>query len=89
MENCISKTEQARRIGISPTTAKRYIRAETVANGQFTETVTILIELGLLIAGFVVHPVGEISNSVLVVYGETFTLASAILGMDYHYRYRM
>lgn len=26
MENCISKTELARRMGVSPTTAKRYIR---------------------------------------------------------------
>lgn len=51
-------------------------------------TLTVLIGHGLLIAGFIVNPVGEISNSVLVAYGETFTFAGAIFGVDYHYRYR-
>ena len=51
-------------------------------------TLTVLIGHGLLIAGFIVSPLGEISNSVLVAYGETFTFAGAIFGVDYHYRYR-
>lgn len=51
-------------------------------------TLTIIIGHGLLIAGFVVNPVGEISNSVLVAYGETLTFAGAVFGVDYHYRYR-
>ena len=51
-------------------------------------TLTVLIGHGLLIAGFIVSPLGEISNSVLVAYGETFTFAGAIFGIDYHYRYR-
>ncbi len=51
-------------------------------------TLTVLIGHGLLVAGFIVCPVGEISNSVLVAYGETFTFAGAIFGVDYHYRYR-
>ena len=51
-------------------------------------TLTVLIGHGLLIAGFIVSPLGEISNSVLVAYGETFTFAGAIFGVDYHYRYK-
>lgn len=51
-------------------------------------TLSVLVGHGLLVAGFIVNPVGEISNSVLVAYGETFTFAGAIFGVDYHYRYR-
>lgn len=48
----------------------------------------VLVGNGLLIAGFCVEPVGEIGNSVLVAYGETFTFAGAVFGVDYHHRYR-
>lgn len=51
-------------------------------------TLTVLVGHGLLIAGFIVNPVGEISHSVLVAFGETFTFAGAIIGIDYRYRYR-
>ena len=50
-------------------------------------TLTVLIGHGLLIAGFIVCPLGEISNSVLVAYGETFTFAGALIGIDYRYRF--
>ena len=43
---------------------------------------------GLLIAGFVVPPPGEIHNSVLVAFGEILTFAGAVFGMKYHYQYR-
>ena len=42
---------------------------------------------GLLIAGFVVPPLGIIDSSVLVAFGETSTFVGAILGIDYNYRY--
>ena len=51
-------------------------------------TLAVLVGNGLLIAGFCVNPVGEIGSSVLVAYGETFTFAGAVFGVDYHYRYR-
>lgn len=41
---------------------------------------------GLLIAGFIVAPTGEIHSSVLVGFGETLTFAGAIFGIDYRYK---
>ena len=44
---------------------------------------------GLLIAGFVVPPLGIIHSSVLVAFGETMTFLGGILGVDYNYKYKM
>ena len=41
---------------------------------------------GLLIAGFVVSPIGEIHGSVLVSFGEILTFAGAVFGIDYRYK---
>ncbi len=46
----------------------------------------IAIGAGLLIAGFVVPPNGEIHSSVLVAFGEIMTFAGAIFGIDYRYK---
>lgn len=48
-----------------------------------------IVGCGLLIAGFVVPPTGEIDGSVLVAFGETSTFIAAILGIDYHYKYQI
>lgn len=48
----------------------------------------ILVGCGLLIAGFVVAPPGEIHNSVLIAFGEILTFAGALFGIDYHYKYK-
>lgn len=40
----------------------------------------------LLVAGFIVHPSGEIHQSVLIGFGECMTFAGSLLGIDYHYR---
>ena len=48
----------------------------------------IFVGSGLLIAGFLVPPPGEIHNSVLVAFGEILTFAGAVFGMKYHYQYR-
>ncbi|MCM1066730.1 MAG: hypothetical protein NC418_04040 [Muribaculaceae bacterium] len=45
----------------------------------------IAVGAGLLIAGFVVSPLGEIHNSVLVSFGEILTFAGALFGIDYRY----
>lgn len=42
---------------------------------------------GLLIAGFIIQPPGEIHNSVLVAFGETSTFAGALFGINYRYAY--
>lgn len=52
-----------------------------------TSVALIAIGCGLLIAGFVVPPVGEIHNSVLVALGEILSFAGAIMGIDYRYKY--
>lgn len=49
--------------------------------------VTIL-GIGLLIAGFIVPPLGIIDSSVLVASGEAFTFVGALLGVDYTYRFK-
>lgn len=47
----------------------------------------IIVGCGLLIAGFVVPPPGEIHNSVLIAFGEILTFAGAVFGLKYHYEY--
>ena len=44
---------------------------------------------GLLIAGFIVPPLGIIDSSVLVAFGETSTFVAALLGIDYNYKYQI
>lgn len=56
---------------------------------QLAAAVAVMLAgVGLLVAGFVVSPVGEIHHSVLVGFGEALTFAAAILGVDYHYNAR-
>ena len=45
----------------------------------------IVVGCGLLIAGFIVPPPGEIHNSVLIAFGEILTFAGAVFGLKYHY----
>lgn len=48
-----------------------------------------IVGCGLLIAGFVVPPLGVIDSSVLVAFGESSTFVGAVLGIDYNYRYQI
>lgn len=48
-----------------------------------------IIGCGLLIAGFIVPPMGIIDSSVLVAFGESSTFVAAILGIDYNYKYKI
>jgi hypothetical protein len=48
--------------------------------------ILVIVGCGLLIAGFVVAPLGVIDSSVLVAFGETSTFAGALFGVDYHYK---
>ena len=50
--------------------------------------VLVFTGIGLLLAGFVVPPTGEIHSSVLVAFGESCTFAGSLVGVDYHYRYK-
>lgn len=49
----------------------------------------IALGCGLLIAGFILPPPGEIHNSVLIAFGEILTFAGALFGIDYHYKSRV
>lgn len=46
----------------------------------------IIIGCSLLIAGFVVPPLGVIDGSVLIAFGEILTFVGALFGIDYHYK---
>lgn len=48
----------------------------------------VVVGCGLLIAGFILSPRGEIHSSVLVAFGETMTFAGALFGIDYRYRFK-
>ena len=51
-------------------------------------TILTVVGCGLLIAGFIVPPLGIIDSSVLVAVGETSTFIAAVLGVDYNYKYK-
>ena len=58
-------------------------------NIQLALGVTLVIAgLTLLFLGFYAHPIGDITNSVLVAYGEVSTFAGALIGVDYSYKFR-
>ena len=52
-------------------------------------TILTVVGCGLLIAGFIVPPLGIIDSSVLVAFGETSTFVGAVLGIDYNYIYKI
>ena len=49
----------------------------------------IIIGCGVLVAGFIVAPLGVIDPTVLTAFGETSTFAGALFGIDYTYRYKI
>ena len=42
----------------------------------------------MLVAGFIIQPVGEIHHSVLIAFGEILTFSGSLIGIDYKYRYK-
>lgn len=55
----------------------------------FTAVGLVIVGCGLLIAGFMIDPAGEIHNSVLVAFGEALSFAGAIFGIDYTYKVKI
>ena len=53
-------------------------------------TAVVMCSFGsaLLVAGFVIPPIGEIHHSVLIAFGEILTFAGSLIGIDYKYRYK-
>lgn len=57
---------------------------------QYTICIVLLIAgITLLFMGFFVDPLGIISNSVLVAFGEISTFAGSIIGIDYNYKIKV
>lgn len=50
--------------------------------------IVTIIGLILLFVGCFTPPTGEIHSSLLVAFGEISTFAGALIGVDYHYRYK-
>lgn len=53
----------------------------------YCAVILTIVGCGLLIAGFIVPPPGEIHNSVLVAFGEILTFVGTVFGMRYHFKY--
>jgi len=59
------------------------------ATAQFVlGCIVTLAGLVLLFVGCYIPPSGEIHSSILVAFGEACTFAGALIGVDYHYRYK-
>lgn len=54
-----------------------------------TAILLVLVGCGLLIAGFIVSPLGIIDASVLTAFGEACTFSGALFGIDYTYKYKI
>ena len=48
----------------------------------------VIFGIGLIVASFIVPPLGVIDSSVLVAYGETLTFVGALIGVDYSYKFK-
>lgn len=55
----------------------------------FAAVFLVIVGCGLLIAGFIVSPLGVIHASVLTAFGETCSFGGALFGIDYAYRYKV
>lgn len=44
--------------------------------------------IALLFIGVFIPPMGEIDSSLLVAFGEVATFAGALIGVDYHYKFK-
>ncbi len=51
-----------------------------------TAVAMAIVGVGLIIAGFVVKPTGEIHPSVLTALGELLTFSGSLFGIDAHYK---
>lgn len=49
----------------------------------------VIVGCGLLIAGFIVSPLGIIHGSVLTAFGESCTFGGALFGIDYTYKFKI
>ena len=67
---------------------KRFSEGTKLTIQIILSVILIFAGLTLLFFGFFTPPQGDISNSVLVAYGEVSTFAWALIGVDYSYKFR-
>lgn len=67
----------------------KYIQNHRVAFMFVLAIFLTLFGCGLLTAGFVVAPLGEIHNSVMISTGEVFTFAGSVLGINATYKSKL
>lgn len=67
-----------------PTLKSRKDRA-----AYFTAIISFLAGWGMTIAGFVVPPIGEVSNSVLAILGEALVYAASVFGVTLYFSNQM
>ena len=48
-----------------------------------------IVGASLLIAGFIVPPLGIIDHSILIAAGEILTFVGSLFGIDYNYKYKI
>ena len=63
---------------INPKATKQFVLGSLVT----------IVGLILLFVGCFIPPMGVIDSSILVAFGESSTFAGALIGVDYHYRYK-
>ena len=51
--------------------------------------VMVMFGMGLILAAFIVPPTGYIDPTVLTAFGEMLTFAGSLIGIDYHYKYKL
>ena len=68
---------------------KRFSQNTKLTIQIILSVILVFAGLTLLFFGFFAPPYGDISHSILVSYGEVSTFAGSLLGVDYHYKYKV
>lgn len=68
---------------------KRFSRDTKLTIQIILALILVLVGVTLLFFGFFAPPYGDINNSILVAYGEVSTFSGSLLGVDYHYKYKV
>ena len=68
---------------------KRFSQNTKLTIQIILSVILVFAGITLLFFGFFAPPYGDINNSILVSYGEVSTFAGSLLGVDYHYKYKV
>lgn len=68
--------------------SRRNRRHKRLTAQLVTAVLLTVVGSAVLVAGFIVPPMGVIDSSVLVAFGEILTFVGALFGIDYHYKFK-